>query len=58
MADPPVVAWTVKDWAHQTSLSKSYVYILVAKKKLASVKAGTRRLITTSPADYLQSLAA
>lgn len=58
MADPPIVAWTIQDWARQTSLSKSYVYILIAKNKIESVKAGKRRLIRTPPEVYIKSLAA
>jgi hypothetical protein len=54
----PIVAWTVRDWAHHTSLSKSYVYILLTKGVITSVKAGKRRLITTPPDEYIGSLAA
>jgi excisionase family DNA binding protein len=59
MADDPnpIVAWTVRDWARQTSLSKSYVYVLLEKRRIASVKAGKRRLITTPPDQYIASLA-
>ena len=58
MTDPDIVAWTVRDWAKQTSLSKSYVYILINARKITSVKSGKRRLITTAPETYLSSLAA
>jgi excisionase family DNA binding protein len=58
MTTPPIVAWTVRDWAEQTSLSKTYVYILINAGTIASVKAGKKRLITTSPIEYIQSLAA
>jgi len=58
MADPPIVAWTIRDWAKQTSLSKSYIYVLIAKNKIESVKAGKRRLIRTPPEVYLRSLVA
>ena len=58
MTTPPIVAWTVRDWATQTSLSKSYVYILINARKITSVKSGKKRLITTSPIEYIQSLAA
>jgi excisionase family DNA binding protein len=56
--DPPIRAWTVRDWAHITSLSKSYVYVLLNRHVITSVKSGKRRLITTSPDDYIQRLAA
>jgi len=55
--DPPIVAWTVREWARQTSLSKTYVYNLINAGKLSSVKSGKKRLITTSPKDYLDTLA-
>jgi len=58
MADPPIVAWTVNDWARLTSLSKSYVYKLVSRGVLTSVKSGKRRLITTAPQSYIDALAA
>ena len=55
---PKIYAWTVREWAQQTSLSKSYVYVLLSAGRISSVKAGKRRLITTAPADYIDSLAA
>lgn len=58
MDSSPIRAWTVRDWAIQTSLSKSYVYVLLARGRITSVKAGKRRLITTSPDAYISSLAA
>jgi len=54
----PIKAWTVREWARLTSLSKSYVYILIGNGTITSVKSGRRRLITTSPDDYIGSLAA
>lgn len=57
-SQPKICAWTVREWAQQTSLSKSYVYVLLNAGRISSVKAGKRRLITTPPADYIDSLAA
>ena len=57
MNETPIVAWTVRDWARQTSLGRSYVYILINAGKIGSVKSGRKRLITTSPKDYIASLA-
>ena len=50
------VAWTVKEWAALVSLSRPYVHILIKNNTIDSVKAGSRRLITTSPEDYLARL--
>lgn len=50
------VAWTVRDWAKAVSLSRPYVHILISKHIIRSVKAGTRRLITTAPQEYLAQL--
>lgn len=56
MAENGKVAWTVKEWAPLVSLSRSYVHILIQQNAIDSVKAGTRRLITTSPDEYLARL--
>jgi len=58
MANPPIVAWTVKDWGSRTSLSKSYIYVLISKGIITSVKSGRKRLITNAPETYLDKLAA
>lgn len=50
------VAWTVKEWAGLVSLSRPYVHILIKQNTIDSVKAGSRRLITTPPEEYLARL--
>jgi len=51
------LAWTCPHWAEATDMPLGTVRELVGTKQIASVKAGRRRLITTSPAEYLASLA-
>ncbi|MPZ31437.1 MAG: hypothetical protein GEV13_10645 [Rhodospirillales bacterium] len=50
-------AWKVNEWAFETSLSKSFVHELISEQKIKSVKLGGARLILTSPAAFLSSLA-
>lgn len=50
------VAWGVRSWAASTDLSPAFVYELLAAGKLDSVKVGGKRLILTSPRDFLASL--
>ena len=52
-----ILAWRVRPWAEAVSLSTSYVNVLIRQKIISSVKAGSVRLITTSPRDYLDRLA-
>lgn len=47
------VAWTVKDWCAATTLSPAYTYELLAAGELKSAKVGNKRLITTSPRDFI-----
>ena len=56
MNETPIVAWTVREWARQTSLGRSYIYILINAGKIRSVKSGRKRLITTPPRDYIEGL--
>ena len=50
--------WRVNQWADDAGLSRSFAYELLSAGKIASVKAGAARIIVTSPAEYLASLAA
>ncbi len=50
-------AWKVNEWAFEVSLSRSYVYELISQQKIKSVVVGKSRLITTSPAAFLDALA-
>lgn len=49
-------AWKVKEWGAMVSLSDSYVFKLIAEKKIDSVRLGHTRLITTSPEAFLKNL--
>ena len=55
---PTKAGWRVGEWAEDTGFSRSYVYLLLDRGEITSVKAGTMRIITTPPADYLARLAA
>jgi len=48
--------WRVKEWGEATGLSRAYVYELMERGALRSVKDGAARIITTHPRDYLSSL--
>lgn len=50
-------AWSVQEWARAIGLSRAYVYVLLDEKRIRSVKCGSRRLITTPPAEFLEQLA-
>jgi hypothetical protein len=50
------VAWTIPEWAHAIGLSRSYVTALISKRAIDSVKLGYKRLITTSPSDFIKAL--
>jgi hypothetical protein len=56
-ANPTKAGWRVNEWAHDVGVSRAYVYILLSSKAISSVKSGNARIITTSPRDYLASLA-
>jgi hypothetical protein len=53
------VGWRVPEFAAATGISRSSVYELIAgpKPQIASVKFGGARIITTTPEDFLASLA-
>lgn len=48
--------WPVKDWAAAAGISRASVYNLLAEKKIASVKYLAKRIITTHPREFLESL--
>jgi hypothetical protein len=54
---PTKAGLRVSEWVHDTGLSRAYVYNLLRDKKIASVKSGTARIITTPPVAYLKNLA-
>jgi excisionase family DNA binding protein len=47
--------WRVREWAADVGVSRAYVYKLLSRGALDSVKLGKSRIITTRPADYLAS---
>lgn len=50
------VTWTVKGWCEAVELSSAYAYELMGAGIIKSVKIGGKRLITTSPRDFIASL--
>jgi hypothetical protein len=54
---PAKAGWRVKEWTIACGLSRAHVYNLLKRGALDSVKDGKARIITTSPAHYLASLA-
>lgn len=55
---PTKAGWTVAQWAADSGLSRAFVYNLMNAGAIRSVKAGSRRLVITAPAEYLARLAA
>jgi predicted DNA-binding transcriptional regulator AlpA len=51
------VGWRVPEWAADVGVSRAYVYNLMNAQQIGSVKIGKCRVITTTPAAYLASLA-
>jgi excisionase family DNA binding protein len=49
--------WRPKEWADATGVSRSYTYELMDANRIHSVKLGSARIITTSPQQFLASLA-
>jgi excisionase family DNA binding protein len=52
------VGWRVNEWADAMGLGRAFTYQLLSEGRLKSVKLGGARIITTSPAEYLRTLAA
>jgi hypothetical protein len=55
--NPDKVGWRVSEWADDVGLGRAFTYQLIGEGRIKSVKIGAARIITTSPADYLRSLA-
>jgi hypothetical protein len=51
------VGWRVDEWASAVGICRASVYNLMAAKDIDSVKLRSARIITTSPREYLLSLA-
>jgi hypothetical protein len=54
---PTKAGWRPLEWAADAGISRANTYQLLASGELASVRIGKARIITTSPAAYLASLA-
>ena len=54
--NPNQVSWSVKNWCADTDLSPAYCYELIAAGTVESVKIGGKRLITTSPREFVELL--
>lgn len=52
------LAWRPREWGQAVSLCHVTVHGLIASGRIASVRAGGARLITTQPGEFLVSLAA
>ena len=48
--------WSPADWSTAAGISRSSTYELIAAGSIESVRFGQRRIITTSPRDWLRSL--
>jgi hypothetical protein len=55
---PHKAGWRPDEWARDVGCSRSYVFVLLERAELDSIKLGTMRVITTPPAEYLACLAA
>jgi hypothetical protein len=53
----PPAGWSVADWSRATSIGRTKIFELLKLQKIDSVCFGRRRIITTSPAEFLASLA-
>jgi hypothetical protein len=51
------VGWTVNQWCDDAGLGRSSVYLAMKAGVVKYVKCGTRTIITTSPREFLASLA-
>lgn len=48
--------WKIPEWSGATGIGKSRVSELIAKKRIRSRKFGASRIITTPPAEFLDTL--
>jgi hypothetical protein len=51
------VGWRPAEWGGAVGVSRASVYNLLVAGAIDSVKVGSARVITTTPRDYLASLA-
>lgn len=55
---PTKAGWRVHEWAADCGISRAFTYNLLRSGAIKSVKVGAARIITTTPAEFLASLAA
>jgi hypothetical protein len=48
--------WRVNEFAHACGCSRAFVYILISRGRIQSVKLGRSRVILTHPGDFLEGL--
>lgn len=51
------VAWPVMEWAKSVGIGKTTAYLLLQRGDIPSIKVGVKRLITISPAAYVETRA-
>jgi len=51
------VGWRINECAGDVGICRASVYNLMTRGRLRSVKSGASRIILTSPAEYVESLA-
>jgi hypothetical protein len=56
-SNPNKVGWREPEWSKAIGISRAKTYELLSAGEIASVKLGAARIITTSPEDFLASLA-
>jgi hypothetical protein len=49
--------WVTDEWCNDAGVGRSTSYVLESTGKIKVVRVGTRRIIITSPAQFLASLA-
>ena len=53
---PERAAWSIKDWAFAVGCSRVHVHRLIQKGVLKTRLMGTRRLILTTPQEFVECL--
>lgn len=54
---PEKCGWRIPEWASAVGISRSTTYELITGKRIASIKLGGVRIITTHPREFLADLA-
>lgn len=54
---PEKCGWRIPEWASAVGISRSTTYELITERRIASIKLGGARIITTHPRDFLAALA-